>query len=179
MTELANKIRDAPNFPPEQVPTLIARDPQSAQRIVLSALPSEGQPDQRTEEPKAVVPECLELRFYFDKPPQDHELKELALALTRHINTFKGGSLYRVAFGRLYSVVHNAAKLWAGEKRWRGRNSSTQANPTVSVSEPPLMIENHLSQSIATIVRTARTSRRRNAPARGRGTALRRSRRAR
>jgi len=159
MTELANKIRTAPNFPPAQVPTLIARDPQSAQRIVLSALPSEGEQDLRIEETKAVVPECLELRFYFDREPEDHELKELALALTRHINTFKGGSLYRIAFGRLYSVVHNAAKRWAGG-RWRGTG---QANDASLISEPPLMTENRRSQPIGTPVKTARATRRRKA----------------
>lgn len=147
MTELANKIREAPNFPREQVPTLIARDPQCAQRIVLSALPHEGEQDPGTEEPKTVVPECLELRFYFDKEPEDHELKELALALTRHINNCKGGSLYRVSFGRLYSVVRNAARIWAA-RRWK---SSVQADHAVPISSSLPMTDNHVSPSLAVI----------------------------
>jgi hypothetical protein len=149
MTELANKIRDAPNFPREQVPTLIARDPQCSQRIVLSPLPSKGEEDAGAEEPKEVVPEYLELRFYFDKAPNDHELKDLALALTRHINNSKGGSLYRVSFGGLYSVVQNAVRIWTS--KWR---SSTQTNHPVSTSPSPNLAE------------TTRAGRKRTAPVR-------------
>jgi hypothetical protein len=108
-TELVNKIREGPFFPPNQVPTLMARDPHSVQRIVLAPLPSGEKTGPTIDESPRTVPACLELRFFFDKEPQERELEDLALALKKLINRGTG-SLYKVYFGGLYSLIHDAAR---------------------------------------------------------------------
>jgi hypothetical protein len=126
-TELVNKIREGPNFPPDQVPTLMARDPHSVQRIVLAPLPGGEKTGAAVEEPPRTVPTCLELRFFFDKEPQERELEDLAQALKKHINR-GSGSLYKVYFGGLYSLIHDAAR------RWRNFAQSNHARPISPVS---------------------------------------------
>jgi len=126
-TELVNKIREGPFFPADQVPTLMARDPHSVQRIVLGPLPSGGKTAPTVDESPRTVPACLELRFFFDKEPQERELEELALALKKLINR-GSGSLYKVYFGGLYSLIHDAAR------RWRNFAQSNHARPVSPIS---------------------------------------------
>ena len=126
-TQLVNKIREGPNFPSDQVPVLMARDPHSVQRIVLAPLPSGEKTGLAVDESPRTVPACLELRFFFEKEPPEHELEDLALALKKHINR-GSGSLYKVYFGGMYSLIHDAAR------RWKNFAQSNHAKPTSPVS---------------------------------------------
>jgi hypothetical protein len=131
-TELASKIQEAPHFPRDQEISLRSRNLLSTQRIVLSPLQEDGLQNQVTEDPIRKSPECLELRLYFDPGPQDNDLYELAMALTRHIKDSQGshhGVLYRVSVGRIYSLAHNAALKWLEHKR----SGHLRQSPSVTV----------------------------------------------
>ncbi len=85
VSELSRKIRDAPNFPKDQVPVQLDRGFHAIQRIMLAPLPeTSDRTDPTSRASLAVGPQgLLNLNFIFDKPPSKKKIIQFGDALNR------------------------------------------------------------------------------------------------
>ena len=85
ITELYDKIRDAPNFPKDQVPVQIDRGSHSLQRIMLAPLPeTSDQADSTLRASSGRGPQgLLNLNLIFDEVPSKEYISQFAEALNR------------------------------------------------------------------------------------------------
>ena len=118
VSELSRRIRDAPNFPPDQVPVLFERSESSLERIILAPLQdteeaSEGQ--SRTPEPEVdSSPQgLLRLNFVFKTPPTNYQVQKFAKALK---------TVWYKDQMPLDRIV------WGGLSSWGGRHPSAKSS---------------------------------------------------
>ena len=143
---LANKIREAPNFPKKQVPILTERNELSSlQRIVIHPLPdgnaasttapAEDQ-DMTSQQPWGY----LDLKISLEQCPTKHEIrkfgKEIAMMMEGtelKVRRVKWGGLYRsMSTGGLHSpMVRKVVKTLLHIGRRRRVSSTSQSSPGV------------------------------------------------
>ena len=137
-SQLTNKIRDCPDFPKRQVPTLIERNEASVERIILAPLSRNGNLQGKGEEASENISknqELLILKFVLDKCPEKSEIVELAKGVNLMIQA-QAFVVRQVVWGGLYPwpdvgnpLVREAAKrfkLGLSRQREQSRN---QQNP--------------------------------------------------
>ena len=97
MSELSNKIRDAPNFPPNQVPVQFDRAFHAIERIILAPL-GDTKDDHGAAHDDSTPQGILHLNFVFAESPSDKMIKELARALDRALK-IQEMPITRIAMG--------------------------------------------------------------------------------
>ena len=111
-SELTNKIREAPYFPKEQVPTLCERNAASSLRIVLTPLPENGSP---IEEPHTPLPnlrndqelrESLHLKIVLEKLPDKADIAGFAKAVKQLISGQRM-LVHQVIWGGIHSQAES------------------------------------------------------------------------
>ena len=117
-SELANKVRDSPGFPKDQVPVLYEKGRASSKRIVLAPLSEVGT---TTEEPleqscaslssKSVL---LDLKFVFGTHPEEADIANLAKAISK--------------ISQSQTIVRQVS--------WGGIHMESDSRPPVSASTP-------------------------------------------
>ena len=168
---LSRKIREAPNFPKNQVPVQLDRGAGSIERIILAPLPqTTGQTESSSNESQIAQPKgLLNLNFIFDQPPTEAIITQFGNNLNKFINREKM-PVDRIVWGGLTSWegvqpspgAHKqklaAAKAFkkAGDRRKSVRkqremnedNSALALTPVSSVEEgpPPSSPPSNLSQ---------------------------------
>ena len=156
---LSRKIREAPNFPKNQVPIQLDRGASSIERIILGPLAQEtGQTESSVNESQITEPQgLLNLNFIFDKPPTQDIIIQFGENLNKFINR-QEMPVDRVVWGGLtswegaqpspgaYAQKLAAAKLLkAGLRRKSVRkqreseegNSARVLTPVSSIESPP------------------------------------------
>lgn len=99
VSELSEKIREAPGFPEDQVPVTVGRDPGSIERIMLAPLPRTSVRKEDTPlEPGSQG--LLNLNFIFDEPPRRDVIRQFGESLNRFMWTSKM-PVSRVVWGGL------------------------------------------------------------------------------
>ena len=101
---LSRKIREAPNFPKNQVPVQLDRGAGSIERIILTPLPqTTGQMESSSDESQITEPQgLLNLNFIFDKPPTEAIITQFGDNLNKFINREKM-PVDRIVWGGLTS----------------------------------------------------------------------------
>lgn len=108
VSELSRKIREAPDFPQDQVPVQFDRAPHAIERIVLAPLMDNKDGPAATLDNR--TPQgLLHLNFIFAEPPSDKIIEKLAQALDRALKKEKM-PINRIA--------------WGGLSSWEGSQSS-------------------------------------------------------
>ncbi|KAI9798991.1 MAG: Phosphatidylinositol-4-phosphate 5-kinase [Piccolia ochrophora] len=120
-SELANKIREAPNFPKDQVPTLLERNTASVERIILSPLVEENGTARPTEtsserEDLTQPQEVLDLKFVFEQRPSKQNITDFAKSLNWMLKK-DGFRIRRV--------------LWGGIDPWPPQHQTAEILPMV------------------------------------------------
>lgn len=79
------KIREAPNFPADQVPVHLDRGAHTVERIILAPLPETGNHESSATEKIIDAPPqgLLHLNFIFEKPPSQATIEKFAYAMNR------------------------------------------------------------------------------------------------
>lgn len=107
-SELTNKIKEAPNFPKEQVPVLCERNAASSLRIVLAPLPEEDSEEEQWHGPTTNSPgnqedrELLHLKIVLEKFPDRADIAKLAKAVKQLI-AGQNMLVHRVIWGGIHS----------------------------------------------------------------------------
>ena len=148
---LANKVREAPNFPRTQVPILYERnDLAFLQRIVIAPLLNgDGASTASPAENKDTVPHqpwgFLELRISLEKRPTKAEIREFAKGVSLMVQTIdlevrhvKWGGLYRSLSTDVLHLpmIRNAVRTLLHEGRKHHRASSTSLSAPSNQSSP-------------------------------------------
>ena len=109
---LSRKIREAPNFPKNQVPVQMDRGAGSIERIILTPLPqTTGQTESSLNEPQTTEPQgLLNLNFIFDKPPTEASIIQFGENLNKFINREKM-PVDRIVWGGLTSWGARSQKM--------------------------------------------------------------------
>ena len=112
---LSRKIREAPNFPRNQVPVQLDRGAGSIERIMLAPLPqTTGQTESSLNEPQITEPQgLLNLNFIFDKPPTQDIIIQFGENLNKFINR------QEMPVDRI---------VWGGLTSWEGAQPSPGAH---------------------------------------------------
>lgn len=146
-------IRESPDFPPKQVPSLMERNEASVERIILAPLPKNGDLRGTGGEESDIVSknlELLDLKFILEKCPTKGEVAELAKGVNMMIQKTEFG-VHRVIWGGLHPwpaprvdlhhpIVQEAAKRFMGLSRQRAQRNSRQ---TSKYLQPPSPISSH------------------------------------
>ena len=162
ISELSCKIRDAPNFPKDQVPVQLDRGPHAIQRIMLAPLPeTSDRVDSTSRDSNIIGPQgLLNLNFIFDQLPTKDMIKQFGDALNRFMWQ-TGMPVNRIIWGGLTSWegiqpsagAHTqklaAVKLFqkAGMNRRRLKTKDTSGQTTLSGIPTPLSSEEQSSRS--------------------------------
>lgn len=157
-SQLTRTIRECPDFPKRQVPSLTERnDVASVERIVLAPLSKYGDLREKCGEESDNASknlELLDLKFILDKCPTKGEIVELAKGVNMMIQT-KNFPVHRVIWGGLYPwpghnpqvdvnhpIVREAAKrfklLGLSRQREQSRNRQTSI-----YLQPPSPMSSH------------------------------------
>ena len=112
---LSRKIREAPNFPKNQVPVQLDRGAGSIERIMLAPLPeTTGQTESPLNESQISEPQgLLNLNFILDKPPTEDIITQFGENLNKFINREK------MPVERI---------VWGGLTSWEGHQPSAGAH---------------------------------------------------
>ena len=112
---LSRKIREAPNFPRDQVPVQLDRGAGSIERIMLTPLPqTDGHTESSRDEPQIPEPQgLLNLNFIFDKLPSKDAITQFGENLNKFII-------------REQMPVHRI--VWGGLTSWEGVQPSPGAH---------------------------------------------------
>ena len=100
VSELSCKIREAPNFPKDQVPVQFDRGCRSIQRIMLAPLPESS--DRGESISRDGGQGLLNLNLIFDEVPTASAIKQFGRALTHHVYTSEM-PVNRIVWGGLTS----------------------------------------------------------------------------
>lgn len=147
VSELSSKIREAPNFPIDQVPVQFDRGVRSLQRIMLAPLPEiSDQADSTLEGSSAVGPQgLLNLHMVFNVPPTKKEIRQFGEAMNRFMCQ-NGMPVDRIIWGGLTSWSGSQPSPRAQEKKLAAvrffenaglRRRLARSNQTVSQSPTP------------------------------------------
>lgn len=155
-SQLTKKIKECPDFPKRQVPSLIERNAASVERIVLAPLSKYEEIQEKVGEDSENVSqnrELLDLKFILDKCPSKKEIRELAKGVNMMIQT-KDFVVHRVIWGGLtpwparvdvhHPIVQEAAKRF---KQGLGRREQSRNRQTSIYLQPPSLILSHGSES--------------------------------
>lgn len=89
LSELSCKIREAPDFPPDQIPVQFDRGAHTLEQIIIAPLPETGN-ETGDDESSALkgsddaVPQgLLHLNFFFEKPPSKDTIDKFAQGMNR------------------------------------------------------------------------------------------------
>jgi hypothetical protein len=155
--QLLKKINsEAPNFPRHQHALIEERgedDTACVRKLVLAPLPKPGEKDERelppeNEKPKAQIKHYLDLRFFYDTPPTEVEIRRLAQTLkemietdrltARNIGLLKMTDVVRNAYNqwRRVTIKQNQAPLWAQKFAAVGQMSRLDINKS-PMTPPP------------------------------------------
>lgn len=129
LTELVNRIQSCPTFPQAQTPCLfLGRFEESSEIIHISPTPvtKVTGPDAPPSPPasKSTSPslrpsdgpetqDVLDLRFHFEQPAIEDDIKEVARA-TRRILAEWNPPYHRVSFLDRHSIAQRVAEKWKG-----------------------------------------------------------------
>lgn len=141
-SELVNAIREAPNFPKGQVPTLSERGGASSrERIMLAPLPkasiappaSESQDSESVEGrpvPDRVHQEILTLKIFWESRPEKYEIETLGRELNSIVQDHNL-RVCRIMWGGLRSFIREYANRFQTIQRIKKRRqSSGQSSPS-------------------------------------------------
>lgn len=156
-SQLTRTIRECPDFPNRQVPSLSERNVASVERIVLAPLPKYEDLRERCGKESDNVsqnPELLDLKFILDKCPTKGEIEELAKGVNMMIQT-KNFVVHRVIWGGLYPwpgpnarvdlnhpIVREAAKRFKQLALSRQREQSRNRQTSIYL-QPPSPMSSH------------------------------------
>lgn len=154
--KLAHKICDAPGFPEDQSPSLISRDVDAYQVIVLAPLPVEGNSthSEVSETPRpnsSYLGELDDERARHEEMPPAH-----SLSLTFHFKKKQNGaSLYKLA-DHLNKFMKTDDGEHLNEVQWAGIWSGSRLHPRQRIREAvlkvmaqsPLRLRNTMADSV-------------------------------
>lgn len=148
-SQLTRKIRECPDFPGRQVPSLIERNAASVERIVLAPLSELREKGGEESDNVSKNRELLDLKFILDKCPTEGEIIELAKGVNMMIQT-KDFVVHRVIWGGLnpwpsrldldHPLVREAAKRF---KLGLNRRDQTRNQPASIYLQPPSPMSSH------------------------------------
>jgi hypothetical protein len=157
--ELLRKVNeDAPGFPEHQHALLMERDEEDTRcfrKLVLAPLPKPGEKDEReitpkTEKSNNQIKHYLDLRFFYDKPPNNEEILSLSHALkgmiaegtisARHVGWLKMTDIVRKSIDQWRRMTGRRNELlWAHQLKSEADTLSPQdlISPFSPVTPPP------------------------------------------
>lgn len=118
LSELCCKIREAPDFPRDQIPAQYDRGGQTFERIIIAPLPEIGNDEKNASEgiddsdPQGL----LHLNFFFEEPPSKDIIDNMAEGMNRLVYE-QGLPVNRIVWGGLVS--------WGGSQPSRAGEEST------------------------------------------------------
>jgi hypothetical protein len=139
--ELQQKIVTAPKFPESQHPHLCEREEHCVERLVLSAIPKEGENinlDEFAVPNTEALDDYVDLRFCFKERPDSKDIEQLAEEL-KHLINRQMIKTYNVRWVGL----PNLEKAREVVSQWRRstRKSSKDSSLSLSPSTPNIMIQ--------------------------------------
>ena len=142
MSQLSSRIREAPNFPKDQVPVQLDRGDGSIERIMLAPLPEEvdSTEDARIKSDTPTQQGLLHLNFIFDEPPTKANITNFGKNLNRFmwkekmpVNRIVWGGLtswggVQQSPGAQRNWLHAAKRFKAAADRRRSQTSAPELN---------------------------------------------------
>ena len=166
LSELCCKIREAPDFPPDQIPAQYDRGGQTFERIIIAPLPEIGNDEKNASEgiddsdPQGL----LHLNFFFEEPPSKDIIDNMANGMNRLVYE-QGLPVNRIVWGGLVSwggsqpsrageettMILKAVKMFKDRYRYRLSKAAsvTTGQPLESTSHKPSSVSDALPQSNA------------------------------
>ncbi|MCJ1265850.1 Phosphatidylinositol-4-phosphate 5-kinase [Lobaria immixta] len=167
LSELCCKIREAPDFPPDQIPVQYDRGVHTFERIIIAPLPEIGNDEKNAPEgiddsdPQGL----LHLNFFFEEPPSKDIIDNMAKGMNRLVYE-QGLPVNRIVWGGLVSwggaqpsrageettMILKAVKMFRDRYRHKLSKAAsvTTGQPSESTShKPSLSVSDALPQSNA------------------------------
>jgi hypothetical protein len=149
-TELFNQIgNEAPDFPrKKQTPILKQRFEESDRRLMLAPIPREGENRGSIYRPPVqeldALKQSIDLRFFFDEPPTDEDVRRLSTALKELIEA-RTITATRIGWAGLSTrdIVRAAAMRWRSATLRSKRSNSSLSAPGQFTYSPQDMSKCH------------------------------------